>query len=72
MFVSETRPDDSLTVLVSVIDSDTGNPSIIAIDYTADNTEGAAALRITSGYAKPQSVIQGWINRGLTRYLSKK
>jgi hypothetical protein len=69
LFVSETHPGDSFTVLVSVIDS--GGPFILVIDCTAD-TGCKSALRITSGYAKPQGVIQSWMNRRLTRYLNKK
>lgn len=72
VFVSDTHPDDFFTVLVSVIDNDSEEPSILAIDYTAETTDCEAALRITSGYAKPSGVIQKWINKKTARYLNKK
>ena len=73
VFISRTRPKDSVTALIPIRDENGGISSLVPIDYTAKDTVGADALRITSIYGKTSyEAVQSWIDQGYLLYADRK
>ena len=67
------NPKDSVTALIPIRDENGGISSLVPIDYTAKDTVGADALRITSIYGKTSSeAVQSWIDQGYLLYADRK
>lgn len=67
------NPKDSVTPLIPIRDENGGISSLVPIDYTAKDTVGADALRITSIYGKTSSeAVQSWIDQGYLLYADRK
>lgn len=73
VFTSKTRPEDSVVVLVEIMDANTGEKSVVsvAIDQNAKE-RGKRVNKITSIYGRPARQILGFMNDGLALYVNQQ
>ncbi|MGF0069266.1 hypothetical protein [Candidatus Spyradosoma sp. SGI.093] len=73
VFTSKTRPEDSVVVLVEIMDANTGEKSVVSVAVDQSSQErGKRVNKITSIYGRPARQILGFMNDGLALYVNQQ